>query len=231
MTSYCGVHGTWGWPATSGDWWQADSPLSWFLMRHGLAPMRPKDLFSWSGDVDGWLRWPFGANRSHCDWQAGGKALRWYLRDGRSRRNYVRVTDRRVIAHSHGLQVVLYACSEGLRVDRLLSVTGPIRDDMAEIAARARPNIRRWVHVHTDAKDRMQVYGAMFDGVWGIHRKAIWGSVHADEHIEIPGIRHSGLLNDPALFHWWADAGLLPFLTEAPPCPNPTRLRPTPCPA
>lgn len=214
------IHGTWGFPAKHGDWWQYDSALSWYLMRHGLDHLRPEDPFSWSGDAGG-IRWPFGANRSHTDWQAGGKALRWYLIDGRERRNYVRVAERRVISHSHGLAPVLYACAEGLWLDRLVSVTAPIRADMAEIARRARPNIGKWIHVHAASGDRMQVYGAILDGVWGIHRKAEWthtdGTVtRADEQISVPGVGHSGLLNRPDCFHWWEDAGLIPFLKE--PC-------------
>ena len=215
------VHGTWGFPAKRGDWWQKDSALSWYFLRHGIGHLRPEDEFCWSGDAGG-LRWPFGKNRSHTDWQAGGKALRWYLRDGRERRNYVRVAERRVISHSHGLAPVLYACAEGLWLDRLVSVTAPIRADMAEIARRARPNIGTWVHVHTDA-DKMQIFGAMLDGVVGIHRKAEWkhadGNItRADEQIKIPGVGHSGLLNNSEKFYWWEDAGLIPFLKEPTPC-------------
>ena len=221
-TRYVSCHGTWSWPAKRGDWWQPDSALSWYLIRQGLDHLRPHDPFAWSGDVGGGFRWPFRTNRTHTDWQAGGKALRWYLRDGRMRRNYVRVAERRVISHSHGLQVVLYACAEGLWLDRLVSVTAPIRADMAEIARRARPNIGKWVHVHTD-NDKMQVYGAILDGVWGIHRKAEWkhadGTVtRADEQVSIPGVGHSGLLNTVSNFHWWEDAGLIPFLKEPTTC-------------
>jgi len=217
MTRVTFCHGTWGFPKKTGDWWHGESELFQYLLRRGISPLRPSDPFCWSGDVDGGLRWPWGSSRSHADWQAGGKALRWYLRDGRKRANYVKVCDRRVVSHSHGLQCVLYACAEGLRVDRLVSITAPIRADMADVARRARPNIGQWTHVHTDASERMQVYGALLDGVWGTHRTAQWtheggGITRADEQITIPGIGHSGLLREPFHFGWWESAGLIPFL-------------------
>lgn len=212
MTHYIPVHGTWGFPPKVGDWWRPESHLRcWLEHSHGLAPLRPTDPFLWDGDL---FLVPL-KGRQHTGWRAAAAALRWYLRD----ESYVPIAERRVVSHSHGLQPILYACAEGLKIDRLLSITGPIRGDMADVARAARPNIRRWVHVHAD-EDWTQVGGALLDGVWGIHRVAEWahpdGTItRADENVKIPGVGHSGLLRDAEHFHWWIDAGLIPFLTEA----------------
>lgn len=214
MIAFVPVHGTWGHPPQVGDWWLSNSELMAFLGKHGLEPLRPSDPFLWSGDVNGGIDWPW-SSRDHTDWQAGGHALRWYLREGT---DYVPINQRRIVSHSHGLQVVLYACAQGLKIDRLLSITGPVRDDMKEIAAMARPNIGRWHHAYSDG-DRMQAFGAMLDGAWGIHRKAIYqsrvGLIAADQNIGIKKIGHSGVLRDPQYFEKWTGDGLIDFLRAA----------------
>jgi hypothetical protein len=221
MTGIVIVPGTYGWsgPDTQGQWWQPGSPLLKHLAHHGIVLVDPARPFVWTTGLGG--VWPW---RRHADWAAGGAALAAYLQPVEAQPG-VRLlpsarlvpTMRRVVTHSHGLQVALYAAASGCRIDTLLSIAGPIRADMRDVAIAARPLIRRWLHVAGDA-DCWQWWGELFDGHVGIERFATWrgddGQIvaQADHQVVLPEMAHASLVQDPRHFHEWADQGLLDLL-------------------
>jgi pimeloyl-ACP methyl ester carboxylesterase len=188
------VEGTWG------GTWASDpcSPFRDLLRRRGFAGV----LFEgWTTDVDGvpslWRR------TKHADWIAGGHALAYFL-------ERLPIEDRNLIAHSHGANVVLYACAlHQIPVRRLITVCSPVRRDMQVTADQAKPHIGRWRHISSNKADKMQRLGELFDGHFG------WGErkwAQADENLSIPGIGHSGLLNEPRFLDLWPTDGMFDFL-------------------
>jgi hypothetical protein len=103
------------------------------------------------------------------------------------------------------MQVALFAAASGLKIRTLITVAGPVRKDMREVAAKARGNIHRWVHVASDSSDRWQWMGTLFDGKLGIIRE----HPLADRNVRIKDVGHSQLLRDPAQFHHWTEQKLL----------------------
>lgn len=206
-----GTHGFRG--KTSGDWWRGTSPFLLWLDVLGFYTLNPSRPFIWTTDLNGakfWRRW-FGLNDPHVDWEAGAHALYAYLRPIYDEADsYIPVSHRNLIVHSHGLQVVLYACELGLRINTLVSVMSPVRADMLLVSRRARPNIGFWEHVHADRSDRMQWWGGIGDGKVGIVRQ----HPLADVNTSIRGAGHSKLLHDPQWFPQWQDRGILERLRQ-----------------
>lgn len=205
------VAGTNGWNprATQKAWCDPGSDFARFLEAEGFsvafgaaADGSPRP-FVWSTDVGGV---GFGDGDLKV-WHAAGLNLYSYIIPPLYPRERIAPADTKIIAHSHGLQVVLFACAAGLKVDTLLSLGSPIREDMQATTSAARPNIRRWVHVHSDGSDWWQWLGALFDGNVGIVRAA----ARADENIAIPKVGHTDLLNKPEHQDIWR-ARLLPAL-------------------
>jgi hypothetical protein len=187
-------------------WWSHDSPLAAHLSDLHFVPLA-KEPFVWSTDVNGAFLDLFKSKTAkHSDWKAGGAALAYFLRQ------YPRRSIN-VISHSHGLQVVLYACAEyGLRINSLIDISGPVRDDMLDVAAKARKNIGYWTHVHSGKSDRTQWFGEMFDGAFGIVRK----HPYADLNVYTPNLGHSKILNDPAKFSDWSSLIVPAFTVQGP---------------
>lgn len=202
-----GTHGYRG--QLTGDWWHDRSPLLLFLGAFGFTCLQPARPFVWTTDLNGqrfWRRW-FGLTDPHYDWLAAAYGLNTYIRpifdEGD---NYVPLAQRNVIVHSHGLQVVLYACAEwDLKLNSLVSVMAPVRADMQEIAGRARRNIGYWEHLYSDRTDSWQWIGGIGDGRVGIVRR----HPKADRNTLVPKAGHSRLLHDSAFFMQWVDLGLL----------------------
>src|SRR5205823_893376 len=69
------------------------------------------------------------------------------------------------ICHSHGLQLVAFAADGGQRFGTVISLSGPVREDMAWTRQRARGNIETWIHVvDPSGGDRRIGEGEAFDG-------------------------------------------------------------------
>ncbi len=204
--NYIAVPGTWGWSlGQTKAWWQEGSPFHRFMVEHGFHQDHAERSF-WSTRLDGvslWqcLRRSQAARRS---WAHGGKVLHHFLTEHTEPGK-----KRRVICHSHGLQVVLYACAQGAQIDRLISLGSPVRKDMRSTAELARPNIVDWTHVASDRSDTTQIFGELFDGAFGIVRE----HPLADKNIIIPSVGHSQLLRDNAtLRRCWPSYGLIRFI-------------------
>lgn len=206
-----GTHGFRGTLKT--DWWHGASPFLLWLDLQGFYTLNPSRPFVWTTDLNGarfWRRW-FRRHDPHIDWKAAGHALYCYLRPIYDDDDtYIPVSHRNLIAHSHGLQVVLYACELGLRINSLVSVMAPVRADMLMVAQRARGNIGFWEHLHSDRSDRIQWWGGIGDGKVGIERR----HPLADVNTSIKGAGHSRLLNDPAWFVQWHEQGVLERLRQ-----------------
>jgi hypothetical protein len=200
------VPGTWG---REQDWYRPWSPWARYLVSLGVEVFEPNGRpFLWSTDAGGWQGWRrwFGrtSTRDHWDWMAGGDALFNLIVPPLAPERRIPPAETRVISHSHGLQVVLYACAYGLKIDTLIDIAGPVRADMRPILDAARPNIRQWLHVHSDGSDKMQWLGELGDGTLGIVRGVTLPGVvnHA-----LPKAGHSGVLRDPVWFpRFWPGA-------------------------
>jgi hypothetical protein len=185
-------------------WWHPRSDFGVAALTHGLALIDGLEPFLWSTALD-------GIGGDNLGWYAGGAALRYFahakhppipcdeaadntqVRDGQGWRPVS------VIAHAHGGNVALYAAQQGLRIETLVTLGTPVRREMDAVAAQARPNMRRWVHVYSDS-DPAQIAGALFDGRLGIYRK-----FPLAENILEPRVGHSDL-HDPARWTargWW----------------------------
>ena len=193
------VPGTHAWDGQTADWYTPNSPFVASLAARGIGLVGGDRPYVWSTDLGGAV--PL-TDRDTAVWAAAGINLYAYvvppLGDGPA----IPPDETYIIAHSHGLQVVLYACAYGLEVETLISVGSPVRQDMARIAAQARPRIRRWVHISGGHRDWWQVLGALFDGRVGVVRHHPW----ADENVTLPKCNHEDALRNPAYFHVVGDA-------------------------
>lgn len=196
MTTAILVEGTWG-----GDWARARSPFCRMLRLHDFAPMR---FQGWTGNVSGVPN--ILSKGAHRDWVAGGYALAYFLRG-------LDYADRNLIVHSHGLAPVIYAAvRERVEIRRLISVCSPVRRDLQHQASGAVQRIGRWRHIAAATGDPWQRLGELFDGHFGWGERK-WKQAH--ENLSIPGIGHSGLLNDPKFLDLWETDGMLDFLRAA----------------
>jgi hypothetical protein len=204
MTQYFPINGTHENRQEGTAWSSPVSPLSTFLAAHGLSNfLLTRPSFDWSDDLD-LFAW------DHHAWEAAGQSILNYLVPPLAPERRWPPDETVLITHSHGIQAALYAAAQGLKIDRLLDVAGPVRSDMMDVARQARPNIRRWLHVHSDFSDRMQWLGEMFDGHFGIIRQ----HPLADVNVGIKKVGHSGLLRNPKYFELWVEDGLVDFLTD-----------------
>lgn len=216
---YLPVQGTEGWQVDDPDprhprnWWRAGSLLVDELAGCGIQLLDPEDPFVWSTNLDGvhfWERWPwFHSRKDKRDWLAGGKALRWYVLGHRPMANpHAPLV---LITHSHGVQIAHYAAAEGLRIDYLLDIAGPVRADVLTETAAGLTNIGHWMHVTDGEFDLVQTLGWIGDGHVG--PVALPASV---EVVRLPEIDHSELLSNPKYVpSAWREHGLITFLLEA----------------
>lgn len=205
MKPYLTVPGTWS-RGESGQpqWWEAGSPFTRFMASQGWW-LLTLDHAIWTGDLEGGpmeryllFRW-IDRGGWHRDWRHGGEVLAHALLA------HVERGTATVIAHSHGLQVVLYALADhpDVEIPALVSVGSPVREDMRAVAAGARPRIGRWLHRHADWSDRWQWLGASGDGLLRIRRR----HPLADRNDGVRGVGHSRLLSDPTAYHYWIERG------------------------
>ena len=204
------IAGTGSWDADDDiDWYCPTHPFVDYLIQQGVEPLFGANgkPFIWSTNLSGV---PFFTRRNKTDWSAGGAALAYFI-DARVKTPGETIN---VIAHSHGLQIVLYACAYyGVRVRSLISVGSPIRKDMLTVSEKARPDITHWLHIHSDFSDKWQLLGQLFDGkldVWLQQRE----HPLADSNDFVAGVGHSKLLRAPEHYHYWLDRGWLDSLKD-----------------
>jgi hypothetical protein len=184
------------------NWWRPESAFADVIrsMGHtvlGLPPMRP---FEWTTNVD----W-FEGSDLLLDWRVGGVNLYEYCVPSVAPDRRVPPDQLTVVAHSHGLQVVLFAAAAGLKIDHLVSICSPIRQDMMKTGRFAKVNIAKWTHLYSDDTDWWQALGELGDGGLGVTRDCAL----ADDNVFFPGVGHAGLLTPAKYDIWRAHPGWL----------------------
>lgn len=181
-------------------WFRPGAEVRSYLESQG---MRVIYVVPWStelGGHEGWRRTVFAEGdpqrlEDHWPWQAGGEA---FADEAEHRRD--EFAGAFVIAHSHGVNPVLYGCASGVRVRGLISLSSPVRPgDMAPIYRAAAMNIGCWKHAYTEG-DLMQWAGTGGDGILGYVTQNKW----ADDNESLGRIDHGAVLFDPAIRakHW-----------------------------
>ncbi len=192
------------------DWDSPESNLSHFLLQHDCKQLvtSPLKRYMWSTSADG--------IDDHNDvWDASGRALAHYIAPPLADNPLVAPKDTFLIAHSHGGNVVAYACGKyGLKINGLITVGMPIRGDLDDVYKAAAGNIERHLHLYAGWRDYWQNLGAMFDGRFGIHRK----HPYAGKNGKVSGGDHGSILRDVKFFHMWLDNGWLDYWTGKKPC-------------
>jgi hypothetical protein len=183
------VPGTHAWDGVKKDWYSPGQPFHEFMVTMpGHALVCPSNPFVWSTRLGGV---GFG-DGDLVVYRAAGMNLFQYCVPPRFPDLQIPPCDLVVISHSHGLQPVLFAAMYGLKIDLLIDVSGPVRQDLMPIAQAAKPNIRRWVHTYGGRRDRWQWLGGLFDGHVGVERKHPLA-----ENLQVPGADHGEVLREP----------------------------------
>lgn len=201
MIRYITIAGTYG-AKRERDWYLSDSPFSCFLLEHGAEQLEASPLkrYMWSTVVD-------GLDSTNDTWDAAGRALAHYIVPPLLDSSLIKPENTYIIAHSHGGNVVAYACGKyGLKINGLITVGTPIRKDLHEIYKAAVPNISRHLHLHAGWRDYWQALGALFDGRFGIHRE----HPYAHWNQRTPGC-HGDVLRKESLFPLWLERGWLDY--------------------
>ncbi len=197
---YTPVSGTWGWATDASpdlDWWQFGSAFNRYVEARNTIMSRPNNPFRWTTNLNGtwvskidWLGKLFNRDKNNRDWDASG----WSFKEYQSGVPYY---SRATISHSHGFQVVMYACGKyKLTLPLLVTFGAPVRSDLKELYSKAREHIKYWIHIY-DPEDAIQWAGLLFD-------KDISNTPQcdlADLNIPIPSSNHSHLLKNPDFFH------------------------------
>jgi len=181
------VQGTWG--DDDGWWRRGRGSFADAVVEAGHTLINGRH-FEWSTDLGGV---GFG-KRDLNVWRGAGRHL--YDRCDPPLCPKARVTNLCLIGHSHARQVIKYACHFGLVADRVILVAGPVRRDVDADTPVARANMGRLVCLHGGQRDRMQWFGELFDGHWGIRRH----DPDADLNQSFADATHSSLLVDPAQY-------------------------------
>jgi pimeloyl-ACP methyl ester carboxylesterase len=202
MIYYITVAGTNG-ARRNADWDSPTSNLSKFFLENGCQQLEvnPLKRYMWSTALD-------GIDATNSTWDAAGRALAHYIAPPLLGESLVKPEDTYVIAHSHGGNVVAYACGKyGLKIDGLITVGTPIRKDLYEIYQAAVPNISRHLHIYAGWRDLWQIFGSVFDGRFGIHRQHPF----TNHNHKVPKGGHGSVLRDPKFFPLWLERGWLDF--------------------
>lgn len=166
----------------------------------GIAVVAPAGRpFSWDGSLD-------GIDRHELTWHAWGRALFDYAVPPLAPEKRIPPSALVGFGHSHGGNVWIYACALGLKVDCLVTVGTPVRGDLRALLERARPNIRRHMHLYS-RRDWWQVFGAIGDGILGVRRQ-----FPAPTRNEEMPRGHGNVLRDRDLFPLWTSRGWIGYV-------------------
>lgn len=167
-----------------------------------LMPGAERRAFVWTTDLEGHQVWRrlIGMSPDLSEWQVMGQNLLNYCVPAIAPDRRIEPCNLNIICHSHALQGVCFACADGLKVNTLISVGSPVRDDMAPVYERASENIGFHWAFHSDLSDRWQILGAL-DGRFGITRKhPLAARPFRGQNVGLKGVGHSNILNDMTKF-------------------------------
>lgn len=206
------VPGTHGWRglSTRGQWWQEGSPFVQMLQASGVRVLPP---YVWSTDLAG--TWWTGRR----EWEAAALGLVTHLA------HYGRCEGGQgvhVLSHSHGGQVTALAASLRADIRSWVSVAMPVREDLMPVYYAARRHVRDWLHVYSAGwRDRMQIWGALFDGRLGVQRDLPMPPLpgHSLVNHRLTGVGHSDVLYEPGL-RLWREAGWIAYFASEAPTPT-----------
>lgn len=212
VATYSPVHGTWARKERHlpTAWYNPTAEFARYHAQFGIVHSCPDEPFTWDGRINGaqgWRRWFSNNTGDHLDWVTSGDALRWHSR--------ARGVADIYYGHSHGGNVLGYACANGLRIKVLVTIATPVRKDMEAVWKLARPNIGYWIHLHAMGDDWMQLFGQIGDGIWSPARQMIYRdktgrvTVAADQNYGLPLIQHSRMVSDPTCMPMWKDRGII----------------------
>lgn len=209
-TRFLPVAGTHGWRGQqTGSWWQ-DGPWLEYMAARDVVPYNAARPFIWSTNLDGisLLPWRWGRS-TYREWSLAAYHMAAYfmppLGDGPS----IPGRETRMVCHSHGGQPALISAAKyDLKIDTLITVCTPYREDLRDVVELARPNIRYWLHIHSDKSDMWQILGGLGDGKVGIQRQ----QDAADRNVQISRAGHTRVLEDPDWFKAWEEEGWLDAL-------------------
>lgn len=200
---YIPVAGTWGIKQPL-DWFSPFSNFTKFMARNGHLPLisDPSKQFMWDTELD-------GITEDYV-WDAAGRSLASFVMPPLLGKTLVAPEDTYIIAHSHGGNVVAFACAKyGLKINGLVTVGTPIRKDLYPVYEAAAENINHHLHLYAGWRDYWQILGSLglLMNNFGIHRKHPFATLNA----KVPGGDHGSILRDSSFFHYWLDNNWLNF--------------------
>lgn len=227
LTYYTAVGGTHSWSDVGmpqNRWYQSGSNFSKTAAENSCVHLVPEQGFVWTTGLNGiefWRRWRIlnwflQRDKDHRDWISGGENLltRFFIK------NYLLVPflKRKLITHSHGLQLFIYAlrAAKALGLEKpffhtVIDVAGPARQDTLEIADDCRGYVANWLHIYDSKKDFVGMAGQFGDGSLSQNRAITIPGVQNDA---VEGISHSKTLNEPELIKYWITRGWFDFLKQ-----------------
>lgn len=198
FTAVGGTHNYQGLVKRAGKWFNPGSPCMNFLESRDCRQIVDAKGrgFDWTTSLNGWEFWrPFlGLEPRLSAWECGALGLLdRHMPQTVESKYWLPGCSTHLIMHSHGGNVGVIACAEGLRVNVFVTVSTPVRNDVLDrYGALARGNIGWWIHYWSEG-DEVQQAGGVGDGRFGTLREF----PQADEIIRLPeGAGHTGLLTD-----------------------------------
>ena len=197
-----GTHAIKGGLRSRGDWFHDGSDFCELAFNHGIACR----YFPWTTALAGaefWKPW-FGVKPDLQDWEIAAENLKErFLPSEVDPAYWPRPSRVHLLTHSHGAQSAIIAASLGLKINVLVTVSAPIREDVLFThGAAARKHIGYHLEYYS-RNDRIQLAGGVGDGHLGVMRRFGDYTVNghqpyaADETIVMPeDCGHSKLLHD-----------------------------------
>lgn len=202
-TFYVPIHGTWAIDEKEIAWWKTSGAFSQFSARNNVFQLESQHPFVWSSDISGFKYNLTSGNAKHTDWRAGGYALAYYLQN-------THPSNRNLIIHSHGLQVVAYAAVLGVQFNNIITICSPVRNDLKDAYEILNLKTNRWLHIY-DNSDFIQILGQFGDGRWFGSRKVELRSVQNEL---LKDINHTDVLKVGARMDYWVKRGWFDFLRQ-----------------
>lgn len=202
------------------DYYEVGGSFVNFLDAQGFENLWPGQSW-WDTALNGTLwqrlayqRWAQGL--WHGTWDVGGDFTAYFLAQQPNPHEIV------VFTHSHGFQVLQYALSKDNcpAIGAACVVAGPVRADMVQVYAKARPKMGKLMYVATGSRDKWKWLGTIGTGsvldTLGSIAGVTLGPTDADRTEKLLELDHTELYKDQARYHLWGEAGRLDFMRVAP---------------